>query len=687
MGEASLRFATDILKRLGEELNPNPVRGIIELVRNSYDADATKCEIELDNVNDIGGTIKIIDNGDGMSENEILNGWLVLGKSSKTQNRETRLGRLPVGDKGLGRLAAIRMGSKTSLFTKPYGNGKYEYSLDIDWRDYEKADIVESVLLNIKKFKSSSKSPSGATIIIKDLTIPFNRNDIKRLARELVMLSDPFSDNPTGFQIILKAPEYEDLAQKVKNRYFDDAEFKLIASVDSDGRAKAQLKDWQDNLLYEGSHEEIRKKNKTTVYKCPPSEFNLWAFILDKKTFSSRPSSKSEVQDWLTSFGGVHLYIHGIRVAPYGDPGSDWLDMNLSRARSPELRPSTNTSIGRVTLYDDHNEFVQKTDRSGIVEGQAFNELKRFAKDTLDWMARRRIEERDKKRTKQRTQAPKKVEMARKSVQKSIKTLPAPTQRKFEKEFTKYEKAVENETKVLRKEVQLYRTLSTTGITAAVFAHETKQPIAIINKNAHLTDRRGTAKWGKTYSDVLGVFIERILRQATTLQSFTGLTLSYVAHEKRRNSKNEIHKIIKNTIKIFNSLIAERKVTMKIMLTEGNPYLHCSEAAIESILANLVINSLCAFEQSPSRNRIIEIATDTNENFLIIYIRDNGPGIVEIDLKDIWLPGVTSYPNGTGLGLTIVKDTINDLSGNIKAVKKCELGGAEFIIELPILGV
>ncbi|GAG05310.1 unnamed protein product, partial [marine sediment metagenome] len=43
-------------------------------------------------------------------------------------------------------------------------------------------------------------------------------------------------------------------------------------------------------------------------------------------------------------------------------------------------------------------------------------------------------------------------------------------------------------------------------------------------------------------------------------------------------------------------------------------------------------------------------------------------------------------PNGTGLGLTIVRDTVTDLGGTVDALEKGELGGAEFIIELPILG-
>ena len=96
--ETNFRFSANILRRLGEELNPSPSRGLVELAKNAYDADAINCTIELKNVEQPGGTIIITDDGDGMDIQEIINGWLVLGKSEKTLRNLTRLGRRPSGD-------------------------------------------------------------------------------------------------------------------------------------------------------------------------------------------------------------------------------------------------------------------------------------------------------------------------------------------------------------------------------------------------------------------------------------------------------------------------------------------------------------------------------------------------------------------------------------------------------------
>ena len=71
---------------------------------------------------------------------------------------------------------------------------------------------------------------------------------------------------------------------------------------------------------------------------------------------------------------------------------------------------------------------------------------------------------------------------------------------------------------------------------------------------------------------------------------------------------------------------------------------------------------------------------------LKIRVLDNALGIKNIKLDEIWLPGKTTREGGTGLGLTIVRDSVTDLGGIVKAIPKSELGGAEFIIDLKLSG-
>ena len=90
MSTARIRFSSDILRRLGEELNPSIDKGILELVKNSYDADAKQCKVQLIGTDKQGGTIAVTDDGDGMTEEEIRSGWLLLGKSIGCRSPEVR---------------------------------------------------------------------------------------------------------------------------------------------------------------------------------------------------------------------------------------------------------------------------------------------------------------------------------------------------------------------------------------------------------------------------------------------------------------------------------------------------------------------------------------------------------------------------------------------------------------------
>jgi nitrogen-specific signal transduction histidine kinase len=684
--ETNFRFSANILRRLGEELNPSPSRGLVELAKNAYDADAINCSIELRNIERPGGTIVITDDGDGMDIQEIIKGWLVLGKSEKISRSLTRLGRQPSGDKGLGRLAALRMGSSVFVQSIPRENSRVKHSLLIDWGRYTGDTLVEDINLQIETSLNIDQKVPGTIITLENVGSSISRSEIQRLARGLILLADPFGDNPSGFKPILIAPEYRDLEKMVEAKYFRDAEFHLIAKVDNKGFAQALVEDWRGATMYSAKHEDLKQKKKSP-YRCPVANFDLWVFILEPAIFTTRSTSLGEIRNWLNEFGGVHIYYNGLRVAPYGDKGDDWLSLNLMRARSPELRPSTNTSVGRVSITDENKLLTQKTDRSGFIINEQFQELQIFAIDALNWMARRRLEEREKKRVAARKEAPQKSEKEKATVKQAILTVPEDKRKAVQNAFDKYDRARRSEVGELRKEVQLYRTLGTVGITSAVFAHESaNNPLKLVAQSIRTVQRRCKRYLAEKYDEYLKDPIERIFRSVESLRVLTDVTLSLVDHEKRRASKVDIHKVLRGIVELYTPFITDREVAITLDFSEGSPYLRGSIAAIESIISNLLNNSLIAFERKPPGERIIVIKTRIINDELELRVMDNGPGIEGIDKNDIWLPGQTTRPNGTGLGLTIVRDATIDLGGRVDAIERGKLGGAEMIVILPIIG-
>ncbi len=150
MTDARFRFATDILRRLGEELNPSLDHGVLELVKNAHDADASTCSVVLENVEAAGGTLCVTDDGCGMSLQDVVDHFLLLGKSPKDRMTRTGRGRIPAGSKGLGRLAALRAGRRVTMETRPGSDSSQEHVLRIDWRDFDHAAVVDDVPVSIE---------------------------------------------------------------------------------------------------------------------------------------------------------------------------------------------------------------------------------------------------------------------------------------------------------------------------------------------------------------------------------------------------------------------------------------------------------------------------------------------------------------------------------------------------------
>lgn len=674
--KAHLQFAPDILKRLGEELVPHADQGLLELTKNAYDADATECVITLKNVHKDGGSITISDNGLGMSATDIENGWLVLGASGKRGDATKIYKRVPAGNKGLGRLAALRLGHKAILKTRPDDEPGIEYNAIIEWDAFETVRVVEDVTISISK--STTTLPCGSDIEILNLRKSLTKEDVQRLSRNLILMSDPFGGKK-GFHASLAAPEFSDLESMVNNAYFTDAVYRLRAELLNDSTAHYEAFDWKGNCIWQG------ESGKT--YDTVPAVFELWVFILDKETFSTRKSTVQEVRKWLEVTGGVHVYEDGIRVAPYGGANADWLEMNLMRARSPEERPSTNTTIGRMNILRNDGQLLQKTDRVGYIENEAFFELKRFGQDALKWLANKRMKVADARRNHEKEQSSSKAKEASSDLEVALNKVATTPQAKkdIERAVEKVIFATERENEALREDLQLYRSLATAGMTSAVFAHEISHPIGHIDKLLGIIAN----KVPSAVQTELEWPISALRKAKERLLAYTRLPLKLLRSEKRRVGVLDLHQIIRNVSADYSPVLDYGNIRLELKFAAGTPSAMGSVALIEGIFANFFANSVKAFDRVGIQrtDRLIRIRTEYGGENLQITFSDSGPGIIDIAIEEIWLPGKTTDGSdlGTGFGLTIVRDSAKDLSGTVAAKKNGELGGAEFTVSIPLI--
>ena len=222
-----------VVFRLGEELITDVVQALVELVKNSYDADATWVKVSIDTrarnkwgrrYSNAMGVIRVQDNGDGMDEVSIRRGWLTIANSPKRKDkasgRVTRRNRTPIGDKGLGRLGVQRLARNVEIVTRPLTE-EIEYYVAFSWMDFRDTAHLSEVPLMFEA-KAIGSSKPGTTLILSDLREPDawqSEGYLRDLQRKLSSMISPFQEARDFFvylEVDGKPLELAEIAQRVR---------------------------------------------------------------------------------------------------------------------------------------------------------------------------------------------------------------------------------------------------------------------------------------------------------------------------------------------------------------------------------------------------------------------------------------------------------------------------------------
>ncbi len=278
---------------------------------------------------------------------------------------------------------------------------------------------------------------------------------------------------------------------------------------------------------------------------------------------------------------------------------------------------------------------------------------------------------------------------AKEQVEKVIrKKVPKAAQEHVLSVFKKFESAKQQETVALKEDLQLYRSVATAGSTSAVFAHESHKPLSQILSIAASIKHRAKNLLGDLFTTKLEEPLDLLAHAAKSLQLFSQLPLNLLKREKRRTEVVDVGRSATELVGYLKPFFGDAKIDLKFEPNKAAVLVPGSRALVESIMANIAMNALKAFDAPDARvnDRIVEIRVYPDQLNAMIKVLDNGPGIRSIALDEIWLPGRTTTPDGTGFGLTIVRDSVADLNGSYHAKANGELGGAEFTIILPLTG-
>lgn len=396
-------------KLLGRENVSNAEGAVIELIKNSYDADAKVGVIIFENEEGTENisNIYIIDNGLGMTEDTIEKYWMTIGFSHKQKEFVGQDGRIKSGAKGIGRLSLDRLGNRTEMISSSRCGGK-SVKWSVEWSDFEDEDgdignvyaeldsienfnhkeYVESIWSNHKLVQLSKRYDftKGTVIKISGLRDNWEKAYVDKVFSNLSNIVPP-SEVPV-FDIYMF--DFRDIEKygNVPSIVNEDYDYKLYASLGIDKRLKIKVNrnefDWNliDMDLFsidtmkkfpydietfeKGSYEielglnellvGFEEKRKQEIYDLiGPFEMTLY-FLKnsytkrDRDKFYYRNFNIADRTRWLQTYSGVKLYRDNFRVRPYGELGGtayDWLMLGDRVNKSPAA-PTHKTGLWRV---------------------------------------------------------------------------------------------------------------------------------------------------------------------------------------------------------------------------------------------------------------------------------------------------------------------------------------------------
>lgn len=666
-----------LLLELGERLISRDEIAVVELVKNAYDADANSVNVYIE-----GKSIELIDDGEGMNESDIVEGWLTIGSSYKKQHTTTSKGRRVLGEKGLGRLAILRLGKKITIFTQKMNQPCFK--IIFDWVN------IRDNLIHSKKYTSLSDfnlsiitiqdkifaNNHGTKIIIENLNKPWDKKGIERLTTFLSRLLEEYDRWPleeskkfkvdlivNGNPISLQPPEL-----LLNPHYF------LEISIDKTGKYEGILK-WriensQDSEKIEGRIPPIKKiRGRTEQFwdsnpetGCGPFIFKLNVWDLDAKEIKG---SKDVLKEW----SGVSLIKDSIRVI---QPDSDWLGLDLRRVQNPTTRLSSNQVIGSVIITSDNNpSLIDKTDREGLLDTDSSKLLKKAIFIFFDLVEKKRYKLR-------RSKTLSKGFIFTNLDTKPLKTMKKDLPEERQEELEDYIDNLDRYREYLEEWALGRDRMATMGLLGARLIHETRNALVMITDSYPLV-RNSLPEIPQNIRNE----IERMVQGGQSIaRTFNELNPFLKFRQKRAMENIQLKMVVTSLDFLFKPDINRNKIQLKNKIEDKFRF-RSNKTDIFVIFANILDNSIYWIEQNEPDKRIIEFRAYENNGNLILQIADSGPGIDPDDYDLIFETGWTRKYEGTGLGLSIVKDIVESYGGRIHTDKDNELSGALFEITFP----
>jgi len=641
-----------------------------------------------------GNRIEIHDRGSGMSIEDLRDVYLTIGTRNRYQERQAALksvsasgngNHIVLGEKGIGRLSAMRLGRQLHVLTAKSGQKRWG-ELDIDWNvfSHDVDQLLENVRIEPKlDGPKESSSESGTTITVMRLTSTWSRARVERLlAEQFSKFIDPFSTEseykisvrfngdlvpPVRFDLVLLEASHATLTAE----YTTDPDGpRLFGKIDY--RRYTKSKSFEEK----GTHLLTSTKLRSLDQLRSVGPFKLRLYWFNRKFITDTAGLeatyiKQLVKNWA---GGVMVYRDGFRVNPYGGPDDDWLGLDRKALASGGYKLNRNQLVGKLDISGNRNPaLVDQTNREGLrdcdekdilvalLRHLILTDFKTFldqVEDELEPQEPISIE-----------QVEARVESTSRDLRKAWKALIGryPEVKKSPELVSEVDDALEEleelleSTRVLVSSYEKGRDqlvhLAGVGLMVEVIGHE-------LNRATEHTLRSLMDSKKARSTDEFETSLQALHAQLKTIQKRLRILdpLSTVGRQVKEEFEfvEWIRDIVSSHKGQFERHHIKLDFEVKSSRSRKSLRVYAVKGMIVQILENLISNSVYWLSAeriaNPGFEPRLRVIVDVDEEQLIVT--DNGPGVNPARAEEIFRPFVTSKPpgEGKGLGLYIARE-------------------------------
>lgn len=685
-------------------------REVLESLRqfllNSVDVNAPECESlraefeQAENIKELrraferANRIVIRDFGSGMSLKILEDVYLTIGTTFRRKERANAAAsgtpRLTVGEKGVGRLSAMRLGSQLLVLTTQIDDESW-HELRIDWNrfSHDSDELIEDVSINPNEgsLKEDVKN-HGTEIHIWGLRHAWSHSDVQKLAHEeFSRFLDPFAaTQPIGIDVTynhtrVPLPRFDHLLfaeahAKVWIEFKASHNDPTHASPNLNGHIDYQLRNATKTISL-STYDLVSISRSTSMTLKSLGNFRLDLYWYNRGVLKAIEGIgdiklvKKLLDQW---GGGVAIYRDGFRVNPYGGQDDDWLDLDKDAFKSPQYKLNRKQIIAKLEISAMGNpQLIDQTNREGLQHNAQFLALRNLVKHILEDEVRTFLENADEKHRlaslppielmeKRTTDMYQKVDNALHQLKSSAPD--AVTESGIVERVNQLMDQIKAVFKESRDRLAAHEDererlvlLAGTGLLIEIIAHElhraTSQALALVVKatsDPSLAPARTT----------LGALGAQLRTLRTRLSVLDEVSVSGRQVKSTFDIINWIRDIITNHEAQFKRHNIEVELIVRPSSGPKELKVKMVRGMVVQILENLLSNSVywlaLQHREDPAFVPHIWVTIDTEDQQVIFT--DNGPGINTFQAEDVFLPFVTNKPpgEGRGLGLYIARE-------------------------------